>query len=231
MIDVKQPLRKAYYDLLNGTLVNGGNPVPISDDVKKLSDSSTVYVILSNQSGTDSSTFQTFDSDETIVLDIVFKSGARVNKDVVDGIAGQIVSAVLPVPGYNGLITDPGIQVNCVRKTDDRYLTLSLNSSNSVTRRLITFSQHVRQTGLSGPPPTPVPPFSNPVVSADFATATGYIHPGLRSRSFNLFFNSVPRFLDYGTEWIYDTVNGGFIILLPNFDATLNSYVFYVLLN
>lgn len=228
MIDVKQPLRKAYYDLLAGMLTYGGNIIPVADDAKKLGDAATLYVILTNQSGADSSTFQTFDSDETIVLDIVYKSGARVNKETVDNVAAQILNLVLPAPGLTGLISGPGVQFNCVKLKDDRYLTLQLNSSNSVVRRLLTFSQHVRQTQTN----IPVNGIKGiiTVKSPDFATATGYINAGLKGRTFAVFLNDTPKFLDFGTDWMYDTVNGGFTILIPNFNAALNSYTIYVLL-
>lgn len=227
MIDVKQPVRKAYYDLLNGVLSYGGNVVPVTDDIKKLGDISTVYVLLSNQSGSDSSTFQTFDSDETIVLDIVFKAGTRANKEVVDAVAGQIVSLVLPIPGSTGLVSGPGVQINCVKLTGDTYLTLALNNSNSVVRRLLTFKQHVRQTQTN----QPVNGIKGiiEIKSADFATATGYRNPGLVGRQYSLFLNDTPKFLEYGVDWQYNSA-GGFDILIPNFNATLNSYNIYLLL-
>src|SRR5881628_3167605 len=146
MIDVKKPIRKAYYELLNGALSYGSANVPVSDDVKKLADTASVYVILSNQTGSDSGTMQSFDSDETIVLDIVYKGSSRVNKEVVDNVASQIFNLVLPRPGEDGLPQQMGVQINCVRVSGDEYLTMSLNNSNSVVRRLITFKQHVRQT-------------------------------------------------------------------------------------
>lgn len=147
MIDIKQPLRKAYFDLLNAVLVYNSIPVPVVDDIKYLGDTSTLYVLMSNQDGVDDSTFQTFDSTETITLQIVFKATARANKEVIDNIAGQILGLVLPAPGRTGLASASGVQISCVKLKDDRYLTLSLNASNSVVRRLLTFSHHVRQTG------------------------------------------------------------------------------------
>lgn len=228
MIDVKQPVRKSYYDLLNGALSFGGNPVPVVDDVKQLGDASMIYVIMANQTGADASTFQTFDSEETIILDIVYKAGARASKEVVDNIAGQIFGLVLPAPGVTGLVSGPGVQINCVKKSDDRYLPLTLNSSNSVVRRLLTFTQHVRQTGSSGVPP-PFIAFRNPIRSVDFTSPTSYLNPTLKGRTFLLFLNDNPAFLEEGVAWQSDPM-GGFEILIPNFDATLNNVIIYLLL-
>lgn len=227
MIDVKLGVRKAYYDLLSAALIYNSNLVPVVDDAKNLGDASNPYVLLSNQAGADASTFATFDSIETIVLDIVFKAGSRVNKGVVDTVAGQILALILPSPGHNGLTPIPGLWIDCTILESDRYMTMALNSSNSVIRRLLTFRQHVRQTGSSVPVP-PIPAFQNPVVSDNFATATEYVNAGLKNKTFLLYLNGV-GFLTSGIAWEY-VAGGGFNILLNNFDATQNSYTFYLLL-
>lgn len=227
MIDVKLPIRKAYYDLLSGALTYNTNMVPVVDDAKNLGDPSLTYVLLSNQTGSPDNSFQTFDSHETIVLDIVYKAGARVNKEVVDNIAGQILPLVIPGPGSTGLSPGPEIQINCVELFADTYLTLGLNSSNSVVRRLLTFKQRVRQTGISSPTP-PIPAFQNPIVSANFATATQYINGNLKGRSFLLYLNGV-GFLTLGVQYNVLT-DGGFEILINNFNSTANDYTFFLLL-
>lgn len=227
MIDVKLPIRKAFYDLLNGQLTYGLNLAPVVDDMKNMGDAATAYVLLSNQIGVDSSTFQTFDSDESIVLDIVFKAGSRSNKAAPDAIAGQILPMVLPAPGVNGLNPSPSIQINCVKLYDDRYMPAMMNGSNTVTRRLLTFKMHVRQTG-STTPVAPLPSFQNPVISSSFKNATQYVNQVLNGRSFLLYLNGV-GFLQNGVQWDY-FAGGGFEIFMNDFDATKNSYVFYLLL-
>jgi len=227
MIDVKYPLRKSYYELLNGSLLYNGVGVPISDDLKKLQDAGTnLYVLITNQSGNDSGTMQSFDTDEDVVLDIVYKA-ARANKQVVDNVAGQILALVLPSPGIAGLIAQTGIQVNCVRVTDDRNLDLTLAQASTMVRRRITFRQHVRQTldsapmfGLKG---------IIQIKSADFADATHYNNPDLAGKQFEVFSNDVPKFLEHGVDWEYQ-LSGGFTILIEDFDATLHNYNLYVLL-
>lgn len=230
MIDVKLNVRKAFYNLLStAPLSYQGNYVPVVDEIKALSDNSDPWVIMSTQTGTDASTFQTFDSDETIILDIVHKAGARTNKAVVDNVAGQILNLVIPAPGYNGLLPDASIQINCVRLMDDKYMSYALNTSNSVMRRLLTYKMRVRQTGTSTPP-TPIPSFTNPIVApgAGWANATDYDFTALKGKSFLLYLNGT-GFLTNGVQWNY-LAGGGFTILLNNFDATVNSYVFYLLL-
>jgi hypothetical protein len=228
MIDVKQPVRKAYFDLLFAQLLYNGNPIPVVDDVKNLGDSSTVYVVLSNQDGVNVGTFQSFDSTEKITLDIVYKAQSRVNKEVVDSIAGQLFQLVLPAPNVTGLASPPGTQINCVEISDDRYMPTMFNGSNTVVRRLVTFKQHVRQTGSPSGIPAPAQPFSNPITSVDFSNATDYANAAFNNRKITLYLNGV-GFLTEGTQW-QPLSGGGFKILMPNFDATRNAYVFYLLL-
>lgn len=228
MIDVKLPVRKAFYDLLMGQLTYAGNLVPVNDDLKALGDSSNPYVLLSNQTGTPVNSFQTFDSNETIVLQIVNKAASRTNKAVVDNVAAQIIPLVVPAPGSNGLVPSPAIQINCVGLSGDTYMTLTLNNSNTFIKRLLTFKMRVRQTGTSAPTP-PIPGFQNPVTSANFdGNPTQYANGGLNGRTFLLYLNGV-GFLTLGMQWSYLS-GGGFQILMNNFDATKNSYTFYLLL-
>lgn len=226
MIDVKHPLRKAYFDLLDGQLSYNGASVPVGDDV--IDGDPDVYVILASQTGGDNSSFQTFDSEETIDLDIVHKGGSFVNKNVVDNVAGQIFSLVRPSPTSIGLPPQPGVQVNCVRVTGDRYLDLMLNSADSVMRRIVTFTQKVRQTG-SGAAPQPSPEFKSPITQDDFSTATRYENAALKNLAYNLFLNEASVFLTEGVNW-RKIDDGGFEILIPGFNAITTAFTIYIIL-
>lgn len=226
MIDVKRPLRKAYYELLNGNLTSGGNAVPVGDDV--VEDTADVYVILAAQSGSDNSTFQSFDSIETIDLDIVYKGGAFVNKGVVDNVANQILQLVVPSPQVNALPAQIGVQVNCVELTGDRYLDFGLNNSDSVVRRILTYTQKVRQTGTTTPP-DPGDLFKSPITQADFSTATEYFNTTLSNLEFYVFLNDASVYLKENVDWQHIT-GGGIKILLPGFDATIDVFTIYLIL-
>lgn len=197
MIDVKQPLRTAYYQLLNGFLTFNSAPVPVSDDARKLIDSGVYpYVLLSSQSGVELNTLASFDSQEDIILDIVDKSLARTNKQNVDAVANQIVQLVCPNPAQNGLPGQPGISINNVRLSNDNYITLALNTSNSVIRRLLTFRQYVRQTGTQF---TPVNPVTNLSIYISDEIPSGVIN------GVNKVFTTVRNFINSSVSV---TVNG-----------------------
>ena len=147
MRDPKLSLRTAYYQLLNGALTYNAVTIPVSDDLLNLASSSALqYVILSTQSSQDTSTFSSFDTREDIIIDIVSKAQSRLSKTVVDSIASQIMNLVLPNPGQNGLPSQANFVFQNVQKIADRYIDLQLNSSTTVVRRLLTFTQTVRQT-------------------------------------------------------------------------------------
>lgn len=226
MIDVKQPLRTAYYQLLNGALVYNAAIVPVSTDIKKLADNTaTTYVIISSQSGSDTSTFSSFDSQEDIIINVICKAKTRVNREIVDGIAGQILSLVLPAPASNGLPPQAGLQVDCVQLAMDRDLDLILDKSTTSNRRVLTFTQKVRQTGSFVAPPAPSL-FQSPITSIDFFDATQYINPALKNLEYDI--NDGDNFFEEGVQW-RKLVDGGFQILIPDFDATSQSHTFYII--
>lgn len=146
MIDVKLPLRKAYYALLNGNIIYNAVAIPISSDIKKLSDNAAqAYIIMTGQTSTDNTNLAAFGSNEQIILDIVCKAQTRVNKETIDSIANQILTLVIPTPQTNGLPAQAGISIQCVILSSDRYLDLVINQGSTVNRRILTFSQKVTQ--------------------------------------------------------------------------------------
>lgn len=227
MIDVKLPLRTAYFQLLDGALVYNSVPVPVSTDIKKLVDSSaTTYVVISSQYGSDVGTFSSFNDQEYVVIDVVCKGKTRVNKDIVDQVAGQILALVIPSPGKNGLPPQAGIQIDCVQKTIDKELDIVVNPGTTVNRRVITFSQTVTQTGSFIAPPASML-FNSPIHSNDFFDATNYENPALKNMEYDIFLNSPASFLDEGTQW-HKLVDGGFQVTIAGFDSTLHAYTIYI---
>lgn len=231
MIDVKLPLRKAYYQLLNGQLSFSGNNVPVYDDVAWLQNTDNLYVLLMNNSSVDRNTQQSFSSEEDIVLDIVSTATARVSKETVDIVASQIQNLVCPNPQQNGLPVQSGIWIDNVYKSADSYMEFALQNAKSVLRRIITFSQLVTQTDFGTVIPATGPAFINgstfKFTSADFVNATDCPAPALNGLGLAIFFNENQIFLNAGIGFSY-LPGGGFRILIPGFDAMSNNYTFYV---
>lgn len=152
MIDVKKPLRTAYFQLLSGQLTYNGTDVTVSDEITPPGALSGLYVILASQSGSNQDTFDGNASWELIDLDIVAKASIYTSKEPLDSIAGQILDLLFPynaVPGTAAVCALPdqaGVQILSVRLERDRYLTFGLNTANSVIRRILTFKQYIAQT-------------------------------------------------------------------------------------
>lgn len=146
MIDVKTPLRTAYFQLLNGQLKNGSATIPVSTDVLPQGTDVNIYVILRHQSSVQKNRFTAFISEEKIITEIIFKASARVNTEIIDAIAGQIMNLICPTPTRNGLPAQAGIQILNVALSNDNHLDLQVGKNNVTKRRILTFAQTVVQT-------------------------------------------------------------------------------------
>jgi hypothetical protein len=226
MIDFKEPLRTAYYQLLNGNLTWLAANVPVSDSVEKLADKDNTYVLLTQQNGFSVNDQGAFRSEETMLIDIVSR-GTRVSKSTVDNIAGQIFALLFPSVQGNALPAQPGLSVINMRITDDRYLVFQTTGAVNVKRRLITIT-HLCSQGSGIGNGIPVFDIPNPVTSPDFTNSTTYNNPALKYINYFLFLNDASTYLLEGTDYV-KVAGGGFTILFTPFDATTNFYTFYII--
>lgn len=145
MIDVKAGIRTAFFAALNGRLSYNSVAVPVSDDMKPINNTGPNYVILATQGGTQKNTFSGWASWETINIDVISKVSITTGKLVLDNIVGQILEIICPSVTRTGIAQQPGLSINNVRLEEDHYLPLSLNASNTVQRRILTFKMYVSQ--------------------------------------------------------------------------------------
>src|SRR5579864_3745492 len=111
MIDFKNPLRTAYYQLLYNKLLIGGQFVPVSDSVEKIADKESVYVLFTQQNGQSQNTHHSWNSIESMTIDVITR-GQRVAKSTVDKVVSQIYSILFPTPyGLSALPAQPGISI------------------------------------------------------------------------------------------------------------------------
>lgn len=147
MIDVSLGVRTAFFQALNGSLTFNGNPVPIGDDMKPVGSTAPMWVILASQTSVPRNTGNAWATDETIDLDIVFKTSTTTGKKSLDLVANEILGIIFPnPPGTIGIPAQPGMQFLNLMVSANRYISLALNSSNSVERRIITIKLYVAQT-------------------------------------------------------------------------------------
>lgn len=224
MIDFKYLLRKAYFQTLNGSLTFNSINVPVYDDIMWLGNSDNLYVLMTQNSSTDRSTQQSFSSEEEFQIQIV-QLGTKVNKQVLDNVANQIFSKVLPYPNQlNGLSQQPGVLIDNLYKLSDLYDSFKEANSKNVVRRIITFSQLVTQTNQ-----LPIPrigEFMLKFTSADFSDATTVNDSVLAGLDIAVFFNDINRYLN--PSEFTNPPSGGFTVLIPGFDSGDADFTFYV---
>lgn len=226
MIDVKLPIRKSFYECLNGSLTGPlSSVVGVYDDVQKLSDTSSLYVLLENQSGTPLPNFDIYASHEDILVSIVQRNPGRVAKSQVDAIAVQILALVLPTIKYNGLPIQSGTQFLDVQVAQDTYQTFNLQQGDAVIRRMITFEMDCYQCDPIAPPSnTGFGMFKK--TSTDFTSATNCPIPELAGLNIVVYLNPI-KWLEEGVDFT-NLPSGGFNITIPGFDSGADIFVFYV---
>lgn len=150
MIDPEKALRRAVYQALIAVpirmTIDGSNSDVLIFDGPVDDALSNAYIILSNQTGNDDSNKNAFVTNATIVLDIYHRGEYHSNKDYLDDIAEQVEAILLPGgPGTNGLIPQSGVKFGRLERRSASYLELTISSTQSVTRKLLTFSTTVYQ--------------------------------------------------------------------------------------
>lgn len=148
MKDAHQALRTAIWAALDGNLTavfDGSNSeIPIYDELVQ-DTNSQIYVLLTTQTGIDESNKHRFNTEATQEIQIVHKTGLSVDKRVLDDVAGQIFEILWPTPQSDGLIQQSGFQIHSLRKQSDNYINMAIDSTNTLMRRIITFSARVHQ--------------------------------------------------------------------------------------
>lgn len=142
MKDVSKGLRMAIWNVLNGALTYDSVNVPVSDE--RTDQNVPRYVILSTQSGTPiERNDSAWVTRATILLDIVQKTDS-VSKDGLDDISNSIMEIIQPTPTTIGITPPAGFQYTNLER-EERSLSLQLNSVESITRKLLTYSVDIVQ--------------------------------------------------------------------------------------
>lgn len=141
MRDVNLPVRKAFYELLNGEIEYESQNVPVSDERAKIGNGARVYVLLSSQNTVDVAIKKDNTRTAFITLDIVNKTDSAVSKSVVDTVADQILQKVF----VTGLTPPVNWQFLNIALDGDRYLNLEVSDTEMIIRRLLTFKITVVQ--------------------------------------------------------------------------------------
>lgn len=148
MINPERLVRRAIFQALDGNItvtIDGSNsPVQLFEGVEDDSGLHN-YVVFGSQTGNDTSTKSSFDTVVRTTLDIVCKQNYQANKEYLDDISDQIETILLPSQGTNGLVAQSGVQFLALKRESANYIDLTINSTQSIVRKLLTFSVRVRE--------------------------------------------------------------------------------------
>ena len=135
--------RKAIYNALNGTILFGGNVVPVYDEFA--SDTApNLFVVLGNQYADDRRNFAKFVTGSVIIIDIVHHQNRAMTKDVVDAVSNSIKGILMPTLSAAGLTLDAGFSVNNLYRETSSYLS-EQNNTKWVVRKIERYRANIQQ--------------------------------------------------------------------------------------
>lgn len=149
MKDGSKALRAAVWAALNGNLTavfdGSGSPVAVYDG-QVTTQNDTLYVLLGSENSVDRSNRTRHVTDNTILLEITHRPEMAIDSRVLDDISEQILEILLPTAQTDGLIAQAGFQFVALRLENGNKLNLTISSTNSIHRKLLTLSCRVSQS-------------------------------------------------------------------------------------
>lgn len=140
MRNTKKPFRLAVFTCLNGNIVYNGNTIKVYDEKRKVGDTDTIFILLSQQTETPEHTSDAFIRRSTIDIDIINKSGSEVSKDGIDDIEELIMDRIWPTPTTTGLIDPSLFQIQELTVDRSASQNVSLSETESILVNTITIS-------------------------------------------------------------------------------------------
>ncbi|MGN6436874.1 MAG: hypothetical protein ACTHMM_10090 [Agriterribacter sp.] len=143
MIDPGKYIRKAFFSALDGHVIYDGKVIPVFDTFSD-EDEGKFQIMLTNQTGSNTSDKQHFTGDHTLVIDIVTKTKGSGNKEIADNIAEQITQIIQPTRTTTGLTIDTPFQLLNLRLQNSSYLEEG-TKSHFIVRKLLTYAFRIVQ--------------------------------------------------------------------------------------
>ena len=142
MKDCSNNIRTAYVTKLNGFISYNGKNVPVyGDDSFKTAPQN--YIIISDISEAAQNTNQSFTSNVNVTIDIFSEQYMTRDNAVVDNIANQILTLLLPSTGIID-IGDVSFQIHAMSRLSSRYLSI-VNGQNYIIRKILVINNLVNQ--------------------------------------------------------------------------------------
>lgn len=145
MRDTQKILRSAIFQALNNTVVVNSATIPVFDEIRSVSSTANLFILLSTQQETQNDTDDTFMTLSSIDIEVVHKSGASVSKDVMDDVGNAILTILFPSAWNEGIVQPSLMEIKNLRR--DRTITrvVELSPTETVLRKIITISATIIQ--------------------------------------------------------------------------------------
>jgi len=142
MKDCSNNIRVQYLSKLNGNISYGGKNVPVygTDSFQTVPQN---YVIIGDITETADNNNQLFISGADVVIDIFSEQYMTRNNSIIDDIADQILTLLIPTTGVQD-IGDAEFQIYAKARTSSRYLTMQ-EGNNFINRKIITINNSIIQ--------------------------------------------------------------------------------------
>lgn len=141
MVDVNTPVRKGYFQRINGAVMLNGQPVPVHDTFAPNS-ADYPYIILSTQTDTGGGTKQSQSHESTLLVDIVTGFTGGATRMQADLIATQVLTLINPLKTAEQIDVGPDLQIISTRLLSDNTVDAQVGTYK-IIRRLLRFGHNI----------------------------------------------------------------------------------------
>ena len=142
MKDCSNNIRTQYLSILNDNISYNGVNVPVygNDTFQTVPDN---YVIIGDITENANNNNQQFVTDADVVIDIFSEQYMTRDNSIVDNIANQILTLLIPTSGIKD-IGDTDFQIFATSRSSSRYLAMN-DGQNYIARKVLTISNTIIQ--------------------------------------------------------------------------------------
>ena len=142
MKDCSNNIRTRYLAVLNGNISYNGRNVPVygNDTFETMPEN---YVIIGDITETADNNNQLFVSGADVVIDIFSEQYMIRNNSIIDNIANQILTLLIPTTGVKDM-GDGDFQIFATARTSSRYLTMQ-EGNNFINRKILIINNSIIQ--------------------------------------------------------------------------------------
>jgi hypothetical protein len=140
--DWTKPLRKAYYDALNGQVVIDSAPVPVFQDKVPDDVPSDLYIVVADTLSSDASPFNVWVRDALMNIEVVAMSQAEPG-DYVDDMVDQIKQKLFLTRTTFGIAQPAGFQVTKLTLDAEQDIPVMQTATGYIKRKILRTRQTI----------------------------------------------------------------------------------------